>query len=773
MKQIEVRLAVVLYGGVSLAVYIHGVTREILNLVRASKLFHAGNDAAAPAGDSTAIYYDLFRKLSPALDLRVVVDLISGASAGGINGVMLGKALAHDEPLEPHRELWLKNADVTSLSEPGSLVGRLAKAAMAPLFDQILIRRFGQQVADPETRAKLRQFIQAQWFTPPFSGEKFSGWMLDACDAMERQGEPNGTLLPPGHRLDLFVTLTDYSGHQHRILLHDPPSVDETEHRRIVSFTCRRALSGEIASEFASGDAPSLVFAARATASFPGAFPPATIAEMDRILAERGRDWPSRGHFIADKLAVGDPRQAANTGGYFIDGSVVMNKPFSPVIHALGNRPASREVVRRIIYVDPNPHHEAVNHGDQGTPGFFRTILTAMALIPRNEPIADDLMAIQDWNERARRMAEILAAADPQVEKLVDEIVDADPENPPTIAEISRYRNAANERTHAGAGFAYLSYQTLKLRRVIDRLSDLIAALAATGGADSDAAQISLLLERVVAPNDDGGAGQLVPFLRMFDLDFRVRRIRFVIRRLNELYRIMEETGLHIESGAIDELKAALYELIDRLVRLWETNCHGPEAAASAARIARAAAAHETPALDLFAPLEASMGLIGIDHNIDEIISLMGLAYLPPLARRAVTMSYVGFAFYDLITFPILQWTDMDEINEVLVDRISPADARGFGPEKVMLKGTALMNFGAFFNRAWREHDYLWGRLNAADRCVDVLMSAIGPRLAQPIDANRLRADLFRAILDAEAPHLQADPDLIPAVRDKLTRTAL
>ena len=49
MKQIEVRLAVVLYGGVSLAVYIHGVTREILNLVRASKLFHAGAESD-PAG---------------------------------------------------------------------------------------------------------------------------------------------------------------------------------------------------------------------------------------------------------------------------------------------------------------------------------------------------------------------------------------------------------------------------------------------------------------------------------------------------------------------------------------------------------------------------------------------------------------------------------------------------------------------------------------------------------------------------------------------------
>jgi patatin-related protein len=766
MKQIEVRLAVVLYGGVSLAVYIHGVTREILNLVRASKQFHAGAKATPPAGDSTAVYHELFRKLSPSLDLRVVVDLISGASAGGINGVMLGKALAHDLPLEPHRDLWLKNADVTSLSARGGLVGRVTKAAMAPLFDHFLTRQFGKQVADPETRAKLRQFIQAQWFTPPFSGERFASWMLDACDAMEEKAERTATLLPPGHRLDLFVTLTDYRGHSHRILLHDPPSVDETEHRRIVSFTCKRALSGEMVSEFTHDDVPSLVFSARATASFPGAFPPATIAEMDRLLAERHRDWPTRQHFIEHKLAVTDPR-----GGYFIDGSVVMNKPFSPVIQALGNRPASREVVRRIIYVDPNPHRETNQRGDLGTPGFFRTILTAMALIPRNEPIADDLRAIQEWNERARRMAEILAAADPQVEKLVDEIVDANPENPPSIAEISRYRTAANEKTHGGAGFAYLSYQTLKLRRLIDRLSALIAALAVGSGATAEAAQVSLLLDRMIAPNGDDGSSRLVPFLRAFDVDFRVRRIRFVIRRLNELYRTMEDAGLRLESGALDELKAALYELIERLTRRWETRCYGPEGAAAAVEIARAAAAYETPTFAMFGPLERSMELIRIDHDLDEIISLMGLNFLPPMARRAVTMSYVGFAFYDLITFPILQWTDMDEINEVLVDRISPADAHQLGVDRVVLKGTALMSFGAFFNRAWREHDYLWGRLNAADRCVDVLISAIGPRLSEPLDADRLRADLFRAILESEAPHLTADPSLIPGLRDRVEQS--
>jgi hypothetical protein len=262
-----------------------------------------------------------------------------------------------------------------------------------------------------------------------------------------------------------------------------------------------------------------------------------------------------------------------------------------------------------------------------------------------------------------------------------------------------------------------------------------------------------------------------VPFLRAFDVDFRVRRIRFVIRRLNELYRTMEEANLRPESGALDDLKGALYELVDRLTRLWDTPCHGPEAAAAAVAIMNAAAAYKTPSLDLFGPLENSMGLVKVDRDLDEIISLMGLNYLAPIARRAVTMSYVGFAFYDLITFPILQWTDMDEINEVLVDRISPADAEGPGSEKIILKGTALMSFGAFFNRTWREHDYLWGRLNAADRCIDVLVSAIGARLAQPLDAGRLRADLFRAILDSEAPHLTADPGLIPGLRDKLARS--
>jgi patatin-related protein len=766
MKQIEIRLAVVLFGGVSLAVYIHGVTREILNLIRASKLLHAEAGAAADAPDSTAVYLDLLKSLEPDIDLRIVIDLISGASAGGINGVMLARALAHDLPLDSHRELWLANADVSQLSVPASLVSRTLKGALAPLIDRVLIRRFGPQVAEPETLAKVRRFVQARWFTPPFSGRRFAGWMLDACDSMDAAGSASTSLLPPGHRLDLFVTVTDYRGHRHSIALHDPPVVEETEHRRILAFTCRRALSGELQSEFGSGHVPSLVFASRATACFPGAFMPATVAEMDAILAERGRAWPARTALLTEKLGVEGDLDHAAANRYFIDGSVVMNKPFSPVIQALGDRPASREVVRRIIYVDPNPRAESRQRSGDGPPGFFRTILASLAVIPRNEPIADDLLGIEAWNGRAKRMAEILSAADPEVERLVDDIVRADPENPPTIAEVGRYRSAANEAAHRGAGYAYLSYQKLKLRGVCDRLSKLVVQLAATPQTPVDVDALATSFDRWLA-EDPAPPARTIRFLRGFDVEFRLRRVRFVIRRLNELYRSGAETGVDVGSAAIDDLKGALYEAIERAAPRWDPKLYRGAPVEAAGRIARAAASRtEINEADLIL-LEEAMGLIPIDHTLDEIISVMGFAFLPPVARRAVAKAYVGFAFFDLITFPILQWTDMDEINEVLVDRISPDDADGLGAG-VTLRGTSLMSFGAFFNRAWREHDFLWGRLNAAERCLDVIASAIGPRAAAKLDTERLRGRLFLAILDSEEAHLNADPTLVSRLRTEV-----
>ena len=44
MREKELRLALICYGGVSLAIYMHGVTREIWHLIRASRAYHDGDD---------------------------------------------------------------------------------------------------------------------------------------------------------------------------------------------------------------------------------------------------------------------------------------------------------------------------------------------------------------------------------------------------------------------------------------------------------------------------------------------------------------------------------------------------------------------------------------------------------------------------------------------------------------------------------------------------------------------------------------------------------
>src|SRR5215468_11512042 len=125
-------MALVCFGGISLAVYMHGITKEILKLVRASSALHAIADRSQrakssffdridrndPEYDTEDVYFELLREIGRTVEMRAIVDIIAGASAGGINGTMLARALSHDLPMRPIRDLWLNNADVTVLLSP-------------------------------------------------------------------------------------------------------------------------------------------------------------------------------------------------------------------------------------------------------------------------------------------------------------------------------------------------------------------------------------------------------------------------------------------------------------------------------------------------------------------------------------------------------------------------------------------------------------------------------------------------------------------------------
>ena len=132
MHEKELRVALVCFGGVSLAIYMHGICKEVLKLVRASSALHAmadrserltasffdRHDEADPEYDTEAVYFELLREIGRHVELRVVVDIIAGASAGGINGTVLARALSHDLPMTKVRDLWLDNADVGVLLAP-------------------------------------------------------------------------------------------------------------------------------------------------------------------------------------------------------------------------------------------------------------------------------------------------------------------------------------------------------------------------------------------------------------------------------------------------------------------------------------------------------------------------------------------------------------------------------------------------------------------------------------------------------------------------------
>jgi patatin-related protein len=737
----ELRLALVCYGGISLAVYMHGITKEVWHVARASRCVHDG----AHATGVEAVYARLLAEVADrgGARLRVLPDIIAGASAGGINGIFLGQAIATGQSLDPLTDLWLTSADVEVLIDPAAAPSsRFSKVWALPLA-WMAAGRSGSEVEalDPETqgevRAKLSHFIRSRWFEPPFGGAVFTRLLLDAFEAMAASA-PGPRLLPDGQPLDLFVTVTDFTGHPERLRLNSPPEVVETEHRLVIDFADTGAPSDALA------QMPELVFAARATSSFPGAFPPFTVAELDAVLKERGVAWPGRSDFLRRIL----PRQAAAgtaERAVMIDGSVLANAPFRPAIEALAQRPARRQVDRRFVYIDPSPGTKFRLGGGADVPGFFQTILGAISELPRQQPIRDNLEAIAARSERIDRLRAILdqvrPAVDTAVEHLFGRTLFLDR---PTPARLVAWRRKAHGAAQADAGISYAAYDRLKREGVVDMLADLAAQVAGKPGADRR--------QRLRAAMAAGIGDDPVDLLRRYDLRFRIRRLRLLARRVAE----MEATE---PEAALAPARAAIYASLARYL-----DAGRPEHHADLRRLARGTRDDARPLLDA---LSASLDLTALDARADQDIAA-ALAESSRAVRRPLLLAYLGYLYFDVATLPLLGGEGFDEFDPIRVDRIAPDDAasiRGGGAEAT-LKGIQFNSFGAFFSRAYRENDYLWGRLHGAERMIDIIVSTL-PATARMRAGSvaALKRDAFRAILDEEEERLAAVPGLVADVR--------
>ncbi len=215
----EVRFAVVMYGGVSLAIYINSIAQELLRMVRSTSSTGADaelNPAPTPSSKLTGTER-VYRRLScllsdpqllrdfgaslaagksrseaaPAEDIvdkrmaqdtvntRFIVDILSGTSAGGINAIYLAKALANNQKLDELKKLWVTEGDLSLLLNDKHSVSDLRLTNQQP----------------PQSLLNSRRM----YFK-----------LLKALRDMENaRASQEGYVSPHVDELDLFITTTD------------------------------------------------------------------------------------------------------------------------------------------------------------------------------------------------------------------------------------------------------------------------------------------------------------------------------------------------------------------------------------------------------------------------------------------------------------------------------------------------------------------------------------------------------------------------------------
>ncbi len=763
---IELRLALVCYGGVSLAIYMHGVTKELEKLVRASRALEEHPDRK-PDGSEKAYWEALAQRRQERGNVRtrVVIDVIAGTSAGGINGIFLAKALAHDLSQESLANLWFEKGDVKKLGGGALRIPfKLGRIALSFL---------------PKITAKA-----------PLDGDRMYRWLLEALDEMDAGGA-GGSLMPADHLLELFVTTTDYYGARQWLSLDDPPFARERRHRHVLPFGFQ---AGGHADDFGAADNPLLAFSARATSSFPGAFPPIDLENMADNLRKIGRTAPDfaavEKRFFRPYTLLGE--KPGNTS--FIDGGALDNYPFDHAIAAIERRPAASQVERRLLYIQPDPGAE-LEAASGDPPGFAGTVWGGLSKISGSQPILDNLLRIRLRNQRIERIRAITDHAFGQVSRLLDRVqagLGSGGVMPDmTLEEVQTVRDKVHAEARDQAGYLFDAYVQVKVHATVEQLARAVCRLCRF---EDDSDQCELVWQVVhhwararglfagSEPGDGANPASSaespqVQFLQNFDLGYSQRRLRFLIQGLNELYPLLGEQEVsRPRREALDRAKETLYREMGLLGSAIEGEAldQGSLAAVQALfpidlidhdrRLADQARAFELAhRADLDALLDQVRRVIasqtqGLSHRLYQEFRAQTADWRDD-ARRMVVVRYVGFPFWDALIYPLARLSDLGEMELVEVFRVSPVDARGVDPREKpdagkppssddfrnKLEGIGLGHFKAFFDRDFRENDYLWGRLDGADRLLRLLLGRDDPAL---------RKMAQRAILDEEASRL-------------------
>ncbi len=633
----EVRIGLVLYGGVSLAIYIYGVAYELQRLVRASE----GAEVNA------------WTEVLKAARAKATVDIVSGASAGGINGLLLGKALTSGADLRAVRSLWIDEADLGNLLRDAGEKGPKS-LLRSDRFRQLL----GEGLAAMDQQSLGKPLVRV--FDLFIAATRIRPWVR------EFPTDLGGLIQSSQYRKSFDL--------KYRQRGYNPEDPD----------------GGYAHDDFSAAANPMLADIAQVTSAFPVAFEPVEI-EID---AENR-------HLFS----------AAEPSGYFFDGGVLHNKPFTETVSTILTRAAWRPVRRWLVSVEPDPEHALPPSPDAPAPEVTEVAAKAVVGIPRYQSTGADLTRLREHRERAAKARERLDGIDESLLELIAENLALDEER----LEVAGYEQGRWYSQILTAS-DYWEERRRRFRAAsIERLAQRFPEPR-----DRLVARIETAWEEA---EDD--------HLEEADADYERRRVYHLLEMARPLRKVAEAEPL--ANAELATAQRELWAQFDRIEdALWNVFEKPPR---------------PVDPLSGDIDLWVAVRLQGLAARLAQIredtraacvrLDALWAELVDAASPGRFTTVYDWFELWDVQLLTIAELSDAGARDEILLARISPADARFIQkPPAMKLAGDALGHFGGFLKREWRANDVLWGRLDAAETISRILMHDVaegGPRVEAQI----------------------------------------
>lgn len=597
----ELRIAVMMSGGVSLSVWMGGVAYELDRLRRGE---------------------EPYAKLARLAGFEPMIDLLTGTSAGGLNGTLLAAAIAWGAKLEPLQRLWLQEGDLTQLLRP---------AAERTPPSLLLGDRYFLKIVEDALKA-LRAAAGS-----------------DGLD--RRPGEPGA---PPLHAIVTTTLMTPFD-HQDVDAVGAPMSL--ATHLGLFRFS--KSLDVDHFGVPAADDSceaaiARLARAARSSASYPVAFEPSFV----------GVGEPDAGG--ADLAGIADFGKSRFT----MDGGLLDNEPIDQLLDLIADQPASGRPLRRVLlYVEPlstpapPPSDRAVD--DSGSPPALPKVLLDVVTVPMQQSTAGEI-------DRLRRRAgqhELIRRARAQLFAA----------------------GAAGELDRVAASLVETAG---RLRPVLqgDRARDDRARWREVTAADPELAQarqnVLTVLDLLRRAAGAGWAGPLA-------------------------------THRAALSGAMSLLKTTA---LSNRTRPPEDRAQPREVALAAVR------ALVGEAMGVLGGSARGTGTGAEGDTAQLALEIRGVEALAR-ARAGGAEPDERAVFEALTDLDVLQSVvtdgrshDPQEIELIEVSSYTEADVGPARPPEEILTGVQLMHFGAFYLPAWRQNDWIFGRLNGSHQLLSMLL---------------------------------------------------